>query len=176
MTSQKFVWHLMVQRAWNAWNMNEKNTFVHFVEPNVSLDFQGFNDWQRRWMRFVRRLQIWNRRFAEKVKTRLLMKGSNFVISRAVLHANGVPDKLEIFVTNPLCPSRSLQSSLPCHHLHHHRRHYHFLAYTRPQQFPTLVLGSPLSRTLPISFLAVCDLWWELLILSSVWTQLLGSL
>ena len=62
-----------------------------------------------------------------------------------------------IFVTNHLCPSRLLLSSLPCHHHHHHRNHHHFLAYTRPQQFSTLVLGSPLSRTLQISFLAVCD-------------------
>ena len=145
-----------------------KNTFVHFVEPNVPSDFQGFSDWLWRWMPFVKRFQIWNRRFAEdenttahdgirfcdfKLVKELFRKEMSWILrfwwqdTRAVLHATGLPDKLAlgIFVTNHLCPSRLLLSSLPCHHHHHHRNHHHFLVYTRPQQFSTLVLGSPQS-------------------------------
>ena len=63
-TSQSLVWHFMVQRAWNMHETCTKNTSVYLVEPNVLPDFQGFRDWHRRWIRFVLKLQVWNRRFA----------------------------------------------------------------------------------------------------------------
>ena len=125
----------------------------------------------------------------EKMKTRLLMKGSDFVISNwsrccfgkemswldvncrilvgcFACNPSAWQTCIVISVTNPLCPSRSLLSSLPCHHHHHQRDRHHFLAYTRFWAvFPWLFLAKSAQSdfgTLPtpqlISFLAVYDM------------------
>ena len=122
----------------------------------------------------------------QKMKTRLLMKRSDFVISnwsrrcfeRDVVNFKILVARYEgcfacnwsarqtcigIFVTNHLCPSRLLLSSSPCHHHHHHRNHHHFLAYTRPQQFSTLVLGSPQSPSwqfVMVHAIFLCQSFW----------------
>lgn len=166
----------MVQRTWNAWNMNQKQiVFIlwsqtsHLIFKDSAIDYGGgFPSWRGFKFETGDLQKRWKHDCSWRDPILWFQTGQGVVSERNVVNFKILVARYEgcfacnrsarqtcvgIFVTNNLCPSRSLLSSLPCHHHHHHRNHHHFLAYTRPQPcFPRLFLAR--RNLLPGS------LWW----------------